>query len=199
MLGLLESVERGDAQTQRRLASDLGVALGLVNAYLKRCINKGLVKVRDAPARRYAYYLTPKGFAEKSQLTIEYLTHSFSLFRQAKAEYTDLLVAARERGISRLVILGASDLAEIAAICAFDVGVTIGAVVDPQCKTVRFVGIPVAKSFDAVSDPVDAALVADIMTAPRTITAAIAHYGAERVLIPSLLRLPAAQRRRGAA
>jgi DNA-binding MarR family transcriptional regulator len=59
MLGLLESVERGEAQTQRRLASELGVALGLVNAYLKRCINKGLVKVREVPARRYAYYLTP--------------------------------------------------------------------------------------------------------------------------------------------
>jgi hypothetical protein len=45
MLGLLESVERGGAQSQRRLASELGVALGLVNAYLKRCITKGLVKV----------------------------------------------------------------------------------------------------------------------------------------------------------
>jgi DNA-binding MarR family transcriptional regulator len=199
MLGLLESVERGDAQTQRRLASDLGVALGLVNAYLKRCINKGLVKVRDAPARRYAYYLTPKGFAEKSRLTIEYLTHSFSLFRQAKAEYTDILLSARGRGISQLVILGASDLAEIAAICALDVGITITAVIDPQCEMVRFVGIPVARSFDAVNDAVDAALVADIMTAAKTIKAAIAHYGAERVLVPALLSPPAAEHLRGAA
>jgi len=73
MLGLLESVERGGEQSQRRLASELGVALGLVNAYLKRCINKGLVKVSEAPARRYAYYLTPHGFTEKSRLTVEYL------------------------------------------------------------------------------------------------------------------------------
>ncbi|HEY4820142.1 MAG TPA: winged helix-turn-helix transcriptional regulator, partial [Xanthobacteraceae bacterium] len=68
MLGLLESVERGGEQSQRRLASELGVALGLVNAYLKRCVNKGLVKVSEAPARRYAYYLTPHGFTEKSLL-----------------------------------------------------------------------------------------------------------------------------------
>ena len=67
LLGLLESVERGEVQSQRRLASELGIALGLVNAYLKRCIRKGLVKMRDAPARRYAYYLTPRGFAEKSR------------------------------------------------------------------------------------------------------------------------------------
>src|SRR5262249_51283838 len=86
MLGLLESVERGGEQSQRRLASELGIALGLVNAYIKRCINKGLLKVGEAPARRYAYYLTPRGFAEKSRLTVEYLSYSFSLFRRAKQD-----------------------------------------------------------------------------------------------------------------
>ena len=104
---------RGDAQTQRRLASDLGVALGLVNAYSKSCINKGLVKVRDAPARRYAYYLTPKGFAEKSRLTIEYLTHSFSLFSSGESGIHGHSAFRRGRGVSRLAVLGASDLAEI--------------------------------------------------------------------------------------
>ena len=59
MLGLLDAVEQERAHSQRHLASELGIALGLVNAYLKRCMNKGLVKVREAPARRYAYYLTP--------------------------------------------------------------------------------------------------------------------------------------------
>src|SRR5690349_8309728 len=86
LLGLLESVERDGGQSQRRIASELGIALGLVNAYLKRCVKKGLVKVSEAPARRYAYYLTPQGFAEKSRLTVEYLSHSFSFFRQAKLE-----------------------------------------------------------------------------------------------------------------
>src|SRR4051812_41234808 len=83
VLSLLNSVEDG-AQSQRRIAEDLGIALGLVNAYLKRCVKKGLVKVRHAPARRYAYYLTPQGFAEKSRLTVEYLSYSFSFFREAK-------------------------------------------------------------------------------------------------------------------
>src|SRR4030081_2194889 len=95
MLGLLESVERGGAQSQRRLASERGVALGLVNAYLKRCITKGLVKVSGAPARRYAYYLTPHGFTEKSRLTGEYLSASLLLFRQAKKDCTTARGEAR--------------------------------------------------------------------------------------------------------
>src|SRR5829696_7987799 len=91
LLGLLESVERDGAQSQRRIAEELGIALGLVNAYLKRCVKKGLVKVSEAPARRYAYYLTPQGFAEKSRLTVDYLSSSFSFFRRARSDCSHIL------------------------------------------------------------------------------------------------------------
>ena len=130
VLGLLESVERDGAQSQRKLAAELGIALGLVNAYLKRCVAKGLVKVRNVPTRRYAYYLTPKGFAEKSRLTVDYLTSSFAFFRRARADCSALLGEARARGWQRIALLGISDLAEIAAICALESGVTIAAAVD---------------------------------------------------------------------
>src|SRR5438477_4323094 len=116
VLGLLESVERDGAQSQRKLASDLGIALGLLNAYLKRCVKKGLVKVGEAPARRYAYYLTPNGFAEKSRLTVEYLSASFSFFRQARADCMQTFALAKERNFQTLVLCGKSDLAEIAVL-----------------------------------------------------------------------------------
>ena len=45
MLGLLDAVEQNRAQSQRLLASELGIALGLVNAYLKRCVMKGRLRV----------------------------------------------------------------------------------------------------------------------------------------------------------
>jgi DNA-binding MarR family transcriptional regulator len=194
MLGLLESVERGGEQSQRRLASELGVALGLVNAYLKRCINKGLVKVSEAPARRYAYYLTPHGFTEKSRLTVEYLSASLSLFRQAKKDCTSALETARARGFSRIAILGVSDLAEIAAICALDTGITIAGVVDPESDLPRFVGVPVAKVFDDVAGSVDAVLVTDSRTTRATAAAAVDRFGADRVLIPQLLARAIAKR-----
>ena len=39
-------------------------------------------RVRSPNAPRYAYYLTPKGFAEKSHLAAEYLTSSFAFSRR---------------------------------------------------------------------------------------------------------------------
>ncbi len=81
MLEVLSAVERDSRITQRSLSHDLGIALGLANAYLKRCTKKGLIKIRQVPLNRYAYYLTPKGFAKKSRLTAEYLAVSFNFFR----------------------------------------------------------------------------------------------------------------------
>ena len=72
-------VEENSQITQRSLASELGIALGLTNAYLKRCVRKGWVKINQAPANRYAYYLTPRGFAEKSRLTAPVSDHVVQL------------------------------------------------------------------------------------------------------------------------
>src|ERR1700740_2848518 len=123
VLGLLSSVESDGARSQRHIAAELGIALGLVNAYFKRCVKKGLVKVSEAPARRYAYYLTPQGFAEKSRLTVEYLTSSFSFFRQARADCSQTFAVAKERNFQTLVLCGKSDLAEIAVLSAVDSGI----------------------------------------------------------------------------
>src|ERR1700687_6063868 len=95
VLGLLNSVEHDGDRSQRDIAAELGIALGLVNAYLRRCVKKGLVKVQDAPARRYAYYLTPQGFAEKSRLTVQYLSDSFSFFRRARTDCAAVFATAR--------------------------------------------------------------------------------------------------------
>lgn len=189
MLGLLDSVERDGAQSQRRLAAELGIALGLVNAYLKRCIKKGLVKTSQAPAQRYVYYLTPQGFAEKSRLTVEYLSFSFGFFRQAKQDCVALLHAARTRGFNRVALAGKSDLAEIAAICALESGIDIIAVVDENADGERFVGLPLVRHFDDLADEPDAVMVTDLVAARATCEQVTARFGTDRVLIPDLLRL----------
>jgi DNA-binding MarR family transcriptional regulator len=193
VLGLLDLVERDGAQSQRRLAEELGIALGLVNAYLKRCVSKGLVKIRYAPARRYAYYLTPKGFAEKSRLTVNYLTYSLSFFRQAKVDCVGLFETARRSGFTRIALIGQSDLAEIALICAIESGIEIVVIIDASSTQDRFVGVPVAKSFEAVEIPFEAAVITDLEDAAGSVKRATAHLGSDRVLVPGFLRVtPAA-------
>ena len=197
MLGLLDAVEQNRAQSQRLLASELGIALGLVNAYLKRCVKKGLVKVRSAPARRYAYYLTPQGFAEKSRLTVDYLSYSFGFFRQAKIDCSELFKKASTRGIERVLVVGQTDLAEIASLCAIEYRITIVGIVQRGAEKLEFIGLPVFESFDSVTTPFDAVLIADLLKPRETCDAAVSRFGIERVLVPDLLRVGMPQKSSG--
>src|SRR3984957_16178154 len=182
VLGLLSSVETDGARSQRLMAAELGIALGLVNAYLKRCIKKGLVKVHDVPARRYAYYLTPQGFAEKSRLTVQYLSDSFSFFRKAKGDCTRVFEEAAALGFGRLVLAGKSDLAEIAILCAVEMGATVVAVVDPISDGSRFVGVDIVDSYADVKGGFDAIIVTDVGHAQSSYDRAVEAAGRDRVL-----------------
>ncbi len=194
ILGLLNSVDHDGARSQRHFAAELGIALGLVNAYLNRCIKKGLVKASQAPARRYAYYLTPQGFAEKSRLTVEYLSSSFGFFRKAKADCIKVFETAKERHLNHLVLLGVSDLAEIAAICAIESDVSLVCAVDPSSKLTRFVGLPVVDEFASIEGQVDGVVVTALVPSPEIVAlidSARKRFGADAVLIPQLVDLRA--------
>lgn len=193
VLGLLNSVDDG-ATSQRHIAAELGVALGLVNAYLKRCMKKGFVKVREAPSRRYAYYLTPHGFAEKSRLTVEYLSSSFSFFRRAKADCAEVYAMAQSQNFKSLVLLGRSDLAEVAILSAVESNVSIVAVVDQDGAAAQFVGKNVVATFDDLAMPVDAIVVTDLRNARGSFEQAVKRFGLHRVLAPKLLGLNAGPR-----
>jgi DNA-binding MarR family transcriptional regulator len=188
-LRLLESVERNGAQTQRDLASELGVALGLVNAHIKRCVKKGILKAGEGPKRRYGYYLTSLGCTEKTRLTVEYLAHSLSFYRRARSEYSAAINSASSRGLSKIALAGASDLAEIAAICALEIGTEIVAVVDPFSNKPKFVGIPVFASFRAVAQSFDAVVITALQNSGDMFQEASRRYGPERVFVPPLLGL----------
>ena len=62
---------------QRALAKELGISLGGVNYCLQSLIEKGLLKVSNFTTNpnklNYTYFLTPKGLAEKANLTIRFL------------------------------------------------------------------------------------------------------------------------------
>jgi DNA-binding MarR family transcriptional regulator len=187
VLELLDAVERERAGSQRILASELGIALGLVNAYLRRCVKKGLVKVRGTPARRYVYFLTPQGLAEKSRLTLQYLSTSFEFFRRAKADCLEQFQCARAAGVQKVVLVGQSDLAEIAALCALEQGVEIVGIVDPDAGRERFIGLPVLRRFEDAC--ADAALITGLTDLPGLWDRAAGRFGPDRVFVPDLLRM----------
>lgn len=194
MLGVLSVVESDAKVTQRGLSSQLGIALGLANAILKRCVRKGLIKIANAPLNRYAYYLTPSGFAEKSRLTAEYLRLSFDLFRDARRQYGDLFRYQRTLGRARVALVGASELAEAALLSARETGVEIAGIADADRAGEDFLGFTVVAAPDAFAGPIEAIVICDMRDPPAAHEAALvaaARLGlsSDDVVAPGLLRL----------
>lgn len=186
-LELLAAIEASSDVTQRHLADRMGVALGLANSYLKRCVRKGLVKITQAPANRYLYYLTPKGFAEKSRLTAEYLSYSFEFYRRASASTAAALAECREAGRRRMLLAGISELAEIASVRAHDYDIEIVGTVDAASGLDRFVGKPVWTDLDAAA-PADVCLYTALAPVPGWPAALHARFGPGRVVVPDIVQ-----------
>jgi len=187
-LEILDAVQRQSDVSQRHLARHLGVALGLANSYLKRCVRKGFIKITEAPANRYLYYLTPTGFAEKSRLTAQYLSYSFSFYRQASESCTQIFSVFRAHAWRRLILCGISDLAEIATLRAMEQELDIVGFYDPRRERKTYLSRPVFHQLDML-DTYDACVVTDFLAPQLTYDHLVSRIEPARVLVPDVLRL----------
>ncbi len=187
-INLLSELEREAVVSQQSLAKRLAVSAGLINALMKRAVRKGLVKVKTAPRKRYAYYLTPRGLGEKSRLVAKYLEDSLSFFRLAKQEYADLFSGARAQGATRFILIGRGELADIAAIAARETGVNLIGVFDRDANIGDISDLPVIRDISGVE-----AGCALVLTASRSPQAEFDGAGElfpdHPVLAPGFLKL----------
>lgn len=185
---LLDNVSGQSVPNQRALARQIGISVGLVNALVHRAVRKGLIKIKEAPTRRYAYYLTPKGFTEKSRLVAEYLDYSLTFFRAARQEYADVFARCAAAGNKRVILYGAGELAEIAMLAAEGAGVELLSVFDPTTNQPRVAGLPVVRDFEDVG-PDDVVVITEGRKPQEAYDGLISVLGHRRVFAPPILRI----------
>lgn len=118
MVHLLSEIERNPSFTQRGLAGELNIALGLMNQYLKRCITKGWIRASQISPRRITYFLTPEGFKEKGHMVKDYLARSMMFFRDARTQCEKAFEYCTAHGWVKIALVGSGDLADIAKLVA---------------------------------------------------------------------------------
>ena len=187
-LGVLNAVEENSRVTQRDVAKNIGIALGLTNAYLKRCIKKGLIKVQQAPANRYAYYLTPQGFAEKSRLTGEYLAQGFQFFRVARQEVMGLLEECQKREWSKIALYGLTELAEVAVLVSINFEIEIIGIVDKSSSQEAYAEKEIVRDLSDLNG-VDAVILTDLGDPQSSYNQIIKVLPNNRVLTPNMLNI----------
>ena len=87
---VLRKIQNKPESTQRELAEELGFSLGKLNYCLKALKTKGLIKIdnftRNPNKINYIYVLTPKGIAQKTQLTLNFMKKKMEEYDELKKE-----------------------------------------------------------------------------------------------------------------
>ncbi len=149
-LQLLSEISGEEPLSQRELSRRLGIAVGLVNSYLKNLVSKGFVRVKNFPSNRYAYLLTPQGLAEKSRLAYQHLSYFTSLYTVARQDYLDLFRRLENAGVREVVFCGVDEVAEVAYLSLQETGLKLVAVVDDTRSGEAFFGVPVVSIAEGV-------------------------------------------------
>ena len=89
-LKLLRKINKDPEISQRNLSSELNMSLGKINYCLKALKTKGLIKIKNFKKNKekigYLYYLTPKGIAEKTNITIKFMKLKMKEYDELKNE-----------------------------------------------------------------------------------------------------------------
>ena len=142
-LKILEKAEQDYLPSQRDLAKELNISLGLVNSFVKRLAKMGYFKITHTPKNRLKYILTPKGVAEKTRLTYAYIQLSYQFYRDARHKLQKIFSDLQAQGVRKIIFYGASDLAEIAYISLQQTNIELMAVVDDLKAGNTFLGLTI--------------------------------------------------------
>jgi DNA-binding MarR family transcriptional regulator len=144
---LLSEIEAGSHLSQRSLARNLGIALGLTNLLLRRLVRKGWVRMIHIRPNRVTYLLTPTGIAEKARMSRDSLKYSLRFYSEARQR-----VGARFASLSndwppggsaekRIVFFGTGEIAEVGYVCLQETDLQLVGAIDDQGRK-RFFDVP---------------------------------------------------------
>lgn len=129
---LLEEISKDEPLSQRDLSKRVGIAVGLVNSYVKNFIAKGYVRVSSFPKNRYKYLLTPKGITEKTRLTYQHLHYFTNLYTTARKDFKTLFSDLERNGVKTVLFCGVDEVAEIAYLSLQETDIELAGILDDE-------------------------------------------------------------------
>jgi len=157
-LEILTHVEETPRLNNRMAAAKLGCSVKLAHAVLSKMVERGLLHVKKLHARRWDYFLTPKGVSEKIRLTYEFLDFSMRFYQEARKASSQVCRDLAEEGKRSVAFIGSGDLAEIVYLGVKEWGLDLVGVFDGEGGG-DFLGHPIEPLHKARESRTDALIV----------------------------------------
>jgi len=142
-LEILKQIEESPTLTNRTAATRLGVSVKLAHETLKRMVSRGLLHVKKLNSRRWDYFLTPTGIAEKARLTVEFVGFSMEFYREARRQSAQVCRKLSEQNLKTVALLGSGDIAEIVYLGIQEWNLTLLGVFNNGADKELFMGVNV--------------------------------------------------------
>ena len=143
-LVILSEVQSTPHTSQRKLASSMGVSLGITNLLLRSLVQKGYVRIIKAGWRRWLYALTPAGFSRKVHLMVAYIQRFMGHYQRIRQALRDEIEPLGLHIESSVAIFGTSEFAEMIYLGLKELGIEELDIFAPDRRDgTRFLGMPV--------------------------------------------------------
>lgn len=122
---LLNEIAQDSMVTQAGLSDRLGIAVGSVNWYIKRLVQRGWVKVSHLDRTRLKYDLTSKGMRVFTQRAVLYARDSLKVYSDIRGKAKRIVSQLREQGVQEVYLDGNDELIDILHLTCVESGITI--------------------------------------------------------------------------
>lgn len=104
-INVIEEISKNPTIDQRTIAKNIGLSLGLTNLIIKKLVKTGYIKIKQLNKRKIQYILTPKGLAEKTKKTYNYILKTTNHFLNIYTKLKDLILKSAKEGKTTFYIL----------------------------------------------------------------------------------------------
>lgn len=122
---LLNEIAQDSMVTQANLSDRLGIAVGSVNWYIKRLIQRGWIKVSHLDRTRLQYDLTPDGMAVFTQRALNYARDSLKVYGDFRNKAKTFVGGLQQQGITQAYIQGDDELVDILRLTCIEAGIRL--------------------------------------------------------------------------
>ena len=130
-LVMMLEIERDPQISQSALATKAGLVPSMVNTYIRKMAERGLVEKHGSSKRNTSYHLTDSGRNRRAELSRRYSIETVRLYKYAKGEFRRLL-GARAGALQRkrIVVYGSAETGELSCQALIEMGCLLVGVVD---------------------------------------------------------------------
>ena len=122
---LLNEIARDPMVTQAGLSAHLGIAVGSVNWYIKRLVQRGWLKVTHLNRTRLKYDLTADGMQVFTQRALLYARDSLKVYREMRNRAKETAAQLESRGVTEVYLPGDDEMTDIMRLTCIENGIAI--------------------------------------------------------------------------